>query len=350
MTATQWRYLPILKWKQGERIALQRLTAGQWNNVTVLVEPQSISAAPEGGALRAALPVYLTKMADQMSKAFPEGKPIAIDVRYVSPGYQKQARLLNAVCSWLQKQAKRKIIPVLTESMVAFNPADLAVVKDFDEHILRIHTPGVDASQIDDLVAAVRSAGIRKNTLHLVVDQYAIVNEDPTARLAIMRAYLDTAMAAGCRSTTIAGGSFPLNLIGFKQGLHDIQRVEWRIWQQLRKNSKYSELRYSDYTVSNPAPAPELDPTTMNPSVAIRYAADGYWRLFKAGGFKKGKPNQYRSLCQLLLGDPVYSGAGFSDGDDCYDKAANAKLGNGNPSSWRRDATSHHLVLTGSAL
>jgi Beta protein len=95
---------------------------------------------------------------------------------------------------------------------------------------------------------------------------------------------------------------------------------------------------------------PELDPKMMNPSVAIRYAADGFWRLFKAGGFKKGKPDQYKNLSILLLGDPVYSGAAFSYGDECYDKTANAKLGNGNPSSWRRDATNHHLVLTATAL
>jgi len=102
--------------------------------------------------------------------------------------------------------------------------------------------------------------------------------------------------------------------------------------------------------VTNPAPAPGMDPTQMNPSVAIRYAADGHWRLFKAGGFKKGVPNQYRSLCKLLLGDSVYSGSAFSFGDRCYEGAASARLGNGNPSSWRRDATNHHLVLTQHAL
>ena len=74
--------------------------------------------------------------------------------------------------------------------------------------------------------------------------------------------------------------------------------------------------------------------------------------MLKAGGFKRGKPNQYRDLCQLLMGDADYSGPTFSFGDGHYEKVATGPAGknNGNPSSWRRDATSHHLVFAATAL
>ena len=95
-----------------------------------------------------------------------------------------------------------------------------------------------------------------------------------------------------------------------------------------------------------------MDPTQVNPSVAIRYTAAKEWHVFKAGGFKRGKPDQYQALCKVLLGDPVYCGASFSFGDAHYDKVASSPPGknNGNPSSWRRDATNHHLVFTAAAL
>lgn len=208
----------------------------------------------------------------------------------------------------------------------------------------------MDSAQVSPLVKLAVSGGISRSRLHLVVDQYSIVKEDPKGRFVAVRPYLDAALSTGCASTTLSGGSFPINLVGFKQGVTDIPHVEWQIWKQLRRHGEYEDVLYGDYAVTNPAPAPEVDPREMNPSVAIRYAADGHWRLLKAGGFKKGKPNQYQSLCRVLTGDPVYSGAQFSYGDACYDKAAAAKLGNGNPSSWRRDATNHHLVLIASRL
>ena len=348
--AEKWKYMPLLKWKQGERLALKNLASSQWESIVPLIELQPIVAAPDRDSLRSALPNYLAKIAKEMAQAIPNDKPLVIDVRHVAPGYPGQLGLLKTVCAQLEKVAKRRVFPVLSEAVVSRHAADLSVIDGFDEYVLRIQTPLIKAAQVQAVVKQVVGSGIAKGRLHVVVDQYSIVNEDPKARLAMVRPYIDEALAAACASTTVVGGSFPANLIGFKQGMQDLPRVEWAVWRALKKSPSHASLRYGDYTVSNPAPVPDMDPKMVNPSVAIRYAAPDHWRLFKAGGFKKGKPNQYQNLCVLLLGDSVYCGAAFSFGDDCYDKAANAKLGNGNPSSWRRDATSHHLVLTASTL
>jgi hypothetical protein len=349
--AEKWKYLPILKWKLGERMALKHLTPAQWDSVVPLVELHAIDASPSADSLRAELPAYLAKISKEMAQAFPEDVPLLIDVRHVSTGYPRQLALLRVICNGLAKQTKRRVFPVLSETMVARYAGNLGDVVGFEEYVLRIQTPLTDESQVQPMVKQVTGSGIvPKGRLHLVIDQYSIVNEDARVRFTMVKPYLDEALAAGCASTTVAGGSFPVNLVGFKQGVHDITRVEWAVWAAVRRVGAYAPVRYGDYTVSNPAPAPDLDPQMMNPSVAIRYATNDHWRLYKAGGFKKGKPNQYQNLCTLLTGDAVYSGPAFSDGDDRYDRAANAKLGNGNPSSWRRDATSHHVVFVSSLL
>lgn len=347
---TDWTYLPILKWKQGERIALRELTVQQWEPIVPLLELPPIRCAPDLGSLRRELPGFMGAIAREMGKSIPENKPIAIDVRYVSPGYPRQVRLLHTICAGLAKLSRRIFLPVISEMMVSEETEDLIRLREFDEFVLRIQTPVTEAAQVSALAALAASAGLRRARIHLLIDQYSIVNEDAKARFHLVCPYLDEALGCGCASTTLGGGSFPMNLVGYKQGIHDIPRVEWQVWERVRKNREYSAIRYCDYTVSNPAPLPEIDPKQMNPSVAIRYAGANHWRLYKAGGFKKGKPNQYKALCMLLLGEAIYSGPGFSYGDACYDKAANGKLGNGNPSSWRRDATSHHLVLTASML
>lgn len=345
-----WKYMPILKWKQGEQIALRHLSAAHWQPIVPLLELLAINAAANAAALRSALPDYLTKVAQQITKNTPEDKPMAIDVRHVAPAYAHQARFLKVICAQLQKHTSRVILPVISDLVLSQPPSEFAHLLGFEEYVIRLHSPGLVAHQIAGLIERLRVSGIPKAGMHLIVDQHSIVKEDPSARETAIRPYLDSALACRCRSTALAGGSFPVNLIGFKQGTHDIQRVEWKIWELIQQQSRFSAVRYSDYAVTNPAPIPDMDPLQVNPSVSIRYAADGYWRLFKAGGFKKGKPNQYQALCKLLLTDSVYSGPTFSFGDKCYADAAQAKLGNGNPSSWRRDATSHHVVLTASML
>ena len=347
---TSWKYLPILKWKQGERIALRNLTVDQWEEVVPLFELLPIGAAPNFHALQEQLPGYLAKVATELKTALPEGQICAVDTRYVSRDYPKKVQLLHAVCQQLSRLTERKILPVITSDLVQSESGQLGrLVDHFDECIVRINSPSVIATQVQPILDLVHVV-FKKQKIHAVIDQFSMVGADFRAAAMAIKPYLDAAVASKSASVTIAGGSFPENLIGFKQGTFDIERVEWRVWEQIHKDGAYPDLRYSDYSVTHPALGKEMDPSQVNPSVAIRYAADGFWRLFKAGGFKGGKPNQYMALCQLLLLDSVYTGPTYSFGDKCYDDAANSRRGNGNPSSWRRDATSHHLVLTRQSL
>jgi hypothetical protein len=345
-----WTYLPILKWKQGERIALRELRKEQWLGLVPLIELQGVESAPDAASLNAALPPYLVKLGKQLKEAVPEDHAFALDVRYVAPGFSKPGNLVDAICTRLKKLTDRQVIPVLNGVIFETGVEQVERLQGkYDDVILRLDVANSAPSIVKPIVKLAKTA-LKGTRVHVVIDQFSLVGDEVKTAVARVKPYLDEALASGGGSVTVAGGSFPMNLIGIKQGVHDIVRVEWKVWEQLQKSSDYANLRFSDYAVTNPALAPGLDPTQMNPSVAIRYAAEGSWRLFKAGGFKKGAPNQYQSLCTLLLGDSVYSGPKFSYGDKCYEAAANARLGNGNPSSWRRDATNHHLALTQDAL
>jgi hypothetical protein len=253
--------LPILKWKQGERIALRHITSAQWGNVVPLIELLPIKAAPDGAALRSALPAYVDKLARELAVAIPADKPVAIDVRYVSPGYARQVRLAGVVCQALQKRSGLRVIPVLQEGAAIEDAGEFATLKDFDEYVFRLNTPSLDASQVGPLTALLRPLA-RKSQLHLLIDQYALVDQQPASALASVQPFVDQALAAACASVTVAGGSFPVNLIGIKQGTMDIPRVEWKVWKALlASDPRFAVLRYADYTVSNPAPVPDMDPT-----------------------------------------------------------------------------------------
>lgn len=345
-----WKYLPILKFKQGEQIAVRNISPFQWESTVVAFEllPANIPVSE----LRTSLAAYLVPIATKLEKAIPEGQPVAIDTRYVAGAYANQARLLRVICNWLAKKTDRTIIPILTESLVAAGGEELGMFSEFESVILRIRTNAVTPPQIKPLVGALKAAGVKTRNIHLLLDQFSIVDNNYKARAKMLEPYVVEALASPATSVTVAGGSFPENLVGFKgQGIRDIARVEWMVWLELADSGKYGRLQYSDYTVSNPILGPELDPTQVNPSVAIRYTHDTKWALFKAGGFKKGAKNQYNALSNLLISDAaLYSGPTFSYGDKMYDKAAKGLTGGGNPSSWRRDATSHHVAFVISQL
>lgn len=353
--ACDWRYLPILKWKRGEQFALRELTEVQWSGVTPLIELQPIDAAPDGAALRSALPEYLEKVADQIEKSIPEDGQVFVDTHLVSPGYARPASLLVVVCDQLRHKTNRLIYPVVgtaaLASLGALTPQLKESIQKLATVLLRLRSDEIESSQILPLVADLTGIGIKKRNTHLLVDQYSLVSREAPDCVTSIEPYLIEAVAASCASVTLAGGSFPMTLTGIKAGARDIPRVEWGAWRLIAASGKFPRLRYADYTVTYPAPLPDIDPKTVNPSITIRYATNDHWHLLKGRGFKGAPPGEYRNLCKLLVTNAaVYSGKDFSFGDSKYFAAANGGVKNGIPWTWRREATSHHIVLTASSL
>jgi len=187
---TEWKYLPILKWKQGERIALRNLKGDQWDGIVPLIELQPIAAAPNFPSLQAALPDYLDKIAKDLAKALPDGTACAIDTRYVSTGYSKQAQLLYAVSLRLGKLTDRRVLPVITSALVQSEATQLErIAERFDECIVRIDTPSVDVAQVQPIIELVKDA-FKNGTVHVVVDQFSLVGKDFKVMVAAIKPYL----------------------------------------------------------------------------------------------------------------------------------------------------------------
>jgi hypothetical protein len=348
--ATIWAYMPILKWKRGEQAALEKLSMKQWDKVVPLLELSPIGAAPDTAALNAALPGYVNNLADQINKYVPQDRPVVIDARYLSPGYSKQLDLTIVVVDRLRKKLTHPILPVVQAGHIGLisglSATRLGVLESFDEIVLRLATDEFEAAQIDPSLAALAKVFKRKQ-IHLLLDQFAIVDKKPTDCFNALKPYLAAAAATTCASVTIAGGSFPVNLMGRKQGITDLPRVEWKVWLRIQGEADYEKFRYGDYTVSNPNPMDEdVDPKKVNPSISLRYASDDFWRLYKGAGFKGAPAGVLKSLCKLLTTDAIYGNTGYSFGDTKYMEYANGGPTNGIPWTWRRDATNRHIVHT----
>lgn len=353
--ASEWQYMPILKWKRGERDALRYLPDKEWEQLVPLLELDPIGAAPDAVALKAALPAYVTEIAKQIIRSIPEAQSVAIDTSYVSSGFPRKLNLLMAIYSRLQKLVPHNLIPVIRanslDALTGLTESYTQVLKNASEVVLRLRIDQLGAAQVAPSVNELAKF-VKRKQIHLLLDQFSIVDKKHNDCFAALSPYLTAASGISCASVTVAGGSFPINLTGKKQGVTDLPRVEWAVWVLMAQKDDYEDYRYADYAVSNPTPMEEdIDPTKVNPSVAIRYTSDQFWRLYKGRGFKKGGPGQLKGLSKLLVTDVgIYAGQGFSYGDGQYMKYSAGSEKNGIPWTWRRDATNHHIMKTISQL
>jgi hypothetical protein len=339
-------YMPILKWKQGEQLTLKALDDADKNNLLPLVELLPIK--PEYlGNLKERLAQHLTANAKHLVKAGYDSNPVGIDITAVEPGYHSQTRLLAATIKSLRRTSGVNAIPVILPAMVLSDPDHLSSFGELPAVILRIRVGTFLADQVDTLINGLRAAlGSDDTAVHVLFDMYDIVGTSPSAKADELTPLINAAYATpNVETVTIAGGSFLLSLQGLKQGMHLLPRVELQAYKQLRA-AGYDQLRFGDYTVTNPLPLEGLDPTTMNPSAQIRYARQDDWLLFKAGGSKTYGMGQYNGLCHLLVAHEDYCQPDYSMGDARYHYHTTAGATTGSYMTWRRDATSHHIVFT----
>lgn len=330
-------YVPIVRWKQGEQGALRYLDAADRRYTLPIAEIQLLERG-----------VAQPKLITQMSRSAGEEHPIGIDLSDAYKGLVPHAGLAS-VCNRLIK-ADIDAWPAVRATAALADPSGLSHFKGFKGVIIRAR-PGIKVVELDAVIADMRKACGKRTALYLILDLYAVDDRDPTAEAASIAGVVAHYCAMSTLTKVVfAGGSFPMSLGALKPGINNlVARQEVAIWKILRATSGCENVVLGDYCVTNPEPLEEIDPRKMNPAAAIRYALPTHWRVIRGSGVRskgKGGMGQYNGLCQLLIVHPDYSGKTYSFGDGRYDHHAQAGATSGSLTTWRRDATSHHIVLT----
>ncbi len=333
------KYYPILKWKKGEQDAVRYLDAADQRRMLPILEV----IADAGADVRA-------KLGKQLQAARGEALPFGIDGRNLweaGTGFKPLLKL----CAGLLKDGLRAY-PVINATDLIANTSNLALLEDFDVVVLRLRLHLISLAAALQMIEDVRNALGRTAQIHVIYDFGPIGDAAELSLRGFAEPFVRETLAAG-HATRVAtsGGSFPLTLTGIPLGVKNkLRRKEWHVWRDLRAQPGCADVRFGDFAVTNPEPLEIKDPTAMNPSAAIRYALEGDWWLLRGNGVKsrgKGGFGQYNTLCKLLVASADYLGAGFSYGDARYDfYATTSGAESGNLTTWRRDATNHHLVQT----
>lgn len=332
------KYIPILRWKQGEQHALRKVDAADRQWMLPIAEVQVVEAS-------VAQPKLEKTMLSSAGTDFPIGVDFAEAGRLLVPH-----SLLADRC----KRLKAAGIDAWPTLRVSHGIADLAGLSHYKGHsqiVVRSRSESTPLKDVQAVISALIKECGKDVEIHVILDMYAIGDVDVATKAAHLQPQVATLSALSkVKTVTVAGGSFPLSLGGLKQGgAHYLARKELEIWQAVRKLPECGKVIFGDYGVTNPEPLEEIDPRKLNPAAAIRYTLTNTWRVLRGGGVKtpgKGGMGQYKNLCKILIKSPDYSGVPFSFGDERYDFHSQALTSSGSYMTWRRDATSHHLVLT----
>lgn len=335
-------YIPILKWKQGEQKALKEFPSELRHCLLPIIELMKVKV-PQGVTVSTAINNEVPKITKVMTAAKFDENPVGIDTSLMLPPHN-DIRLTIHMASKLKKGGV-VAIPVIHPSMLFHSMADINKLEEFPELILRVKPSTVLPEQIVYLLNEIKENHLPEHRWHVVLDAHDVVSTQATSLASQASPFIAQLQALPYIETiTFSGGSFPMSMQGISQGSNSFDRVEWVAYQQLK--ATFPDLKFGDYSVTNPVLMEVEDPTKMNPSVQIRYTRQDNWLVFKAGGSKTSGMGQYNDLCRLLIMHKDYSQPPFSFGDQKYWDHAQPTSTSGNYMTWRRDATSHHIVYT----
>lgn len=323
-------YMPVLRWKRGERVALRELGAER-SRVIPLIEPLTPSydiawaneflaqVATNWG--QSAFFLDLGALGDDAGSLLRNLMRVAVSMS-VAP------ILVTRLAADLQSQDLVKLIGVNSDQGVC-----IRITKaDLRSAVLE---PRIELTL--DLL------GRRARDLDIVVDYGVCRASDPPL------SYIEERLPRfeSWRSLIVLGGSFPKDLGGLSVGEHELIRQEWLNWSKQIAVMSSRIPTFGDYTTQHAFY--EDPPQNANVSASIRYTSSEYWVVMRGEGLRNKTGAgfaQYPAIAQLLMGRKEYRGPSFSYGDRYISQVATRDLATtGNPETWLRAGINHHIVF-----
>jgi hypothetical protein len=363
-------YVPILRWKQGERLALRALRRGDRDWLTPLIEiPRKMFEAPK-------------KQEDQGADA-PEAEPEKERVLFPEaegqtpdPGQVLLGAAKGILGAWHYQRffldlchVDGQVPQIQTQHPLAFMAAEARRIKLFlvpvtglsrrDEYQMAVaQIAATDGRGIcvrvthDEVLRSTFSAELgdrltklflKAADVDLLVDFQDFDPEKPSIREVLDRVPVLNAW----RSLTVASGAFPKDLQQCKDpGRHAIPRNDWLAWRRLSKERLKRQPSFSDYTVQWGRYEEPKD--RCNPSASIRYTLSEEWLVMRGEGIfnKDGPgPKQWPANAILLRESEDFYSSGFSAGDEYISRMGDGADGNGNPGTWISAGINHHMTV-----
>jgi len=339
-------YVPILRWKRAEKVALRNLQPHDRSVVTPLIEfiPPNFKPGRDGSEANPAL--VLERQAGEIAKNWGL-TPVFVDLLHVEEDIPPIEGALHAL-DYFSAQALRQNVYLIPVTGLMRSPGHRDAIKraassgrgvcfrlevsqilqpDFSRHLLR------EAGAVGD-----------HGAVDLILD-YGVFGESAPTMEDVISLIPDV---GSWRSLTWAAGAFPQNLQEYTPGRHTRDRADWQAYKSQVSSSELMRLpAFGDYTVQYGAY--KEPPEHSNPSASIRYALEDEWVIMRGEGlFNDDAPGheQYCANAILLSESDEFYGANFSYGDSYIHDVAQGIKDHGNPETWIRAGINHHITVT----
>lgn len=349
------QYVPVLKWKQGEQRAVKQLSAAQQSKLLPLVEIQDRPYNWDDRRYTKSWERHIADVVKATVEHWGTSHEIAVDQAIddndslsSKPGTPWE-HLFETL--WADSV---DAVPVVSRRASAAEVAALMKVSRRHHktrwllrYDLQKDEPFPSASKVHAWFENMASAlGLAHAHANAVLDLGHVGEDHPHRTPSSVAAILGAIRSIGAwRHLALLCGAFPKNLAGVTKGTKQIPRKDWDLFLKVRGHADAIKATpvYGDYGVSHVEPFDE-DPRKMVMSANVRYTHWNQWHILKARSVRDYGYDQYKDLCKLLVMLPIFMKAPFSHGDASYENVAtNSKVGPGNATTWRRDATNHHL-------
>lgn len=321
-------YVPILKYKQGEKDALLTLRDEDKDKIIPLLE---------------VTPDVITKGNFCGVSDFWNDRKYILDV---SPEFRDEMQG-DEYLQLFERCKNEKVVPVVrlsdnedtvkhlsegSTNGIALRLYVEEILDDDFEGIFDEFTSNIDISKTDLIIDAqsIESNKINETTF-LLKGSINLISD--------IQSY---------RSVIFTSNSFPRSLEVERYKLTTIPRIESVLFEKVsghfRKNGV--ELVYSDYSINHWSYFEFI--VGIQPSFNIRYTTPDHYVIYKGDTNKKGglKIEKVSEGCRLLVESAHYFGEDFSWGDnEINEKATGESTKSGNLTTWRAIGTNHHITF-----
>jgi hypothetical protein len=319
-------YVPIIKWKQGEQGALKELNDSVKDSIIPLIE-----ITPD---------LNFSKFKNSLDNW--ENKNFYFDV--MPEVYEEND---GEIYFDLLKQCNPDfVIPVV---FISDDKDAIVEAVRYSNNGIAIRISSNDFEDLEDSLIKLGNIIDYKN-IDLIIDLKEVNERNFSEKKIIIKALMpDIPNIQSFRNIIISSSAFPQSLSNFeKYKIHYINRYDYQLWSSLHTlENKYNiKLVYSDYCVNHPSFLEYIP--GMTPSFNIRYTADNSFIVIRGDSTKKGGLDNKNviALCNKLIELDDYSGLDFSWGDNyIFTRNSDKITGCGNLSIWRKVGTNHHITF-----
>lgn len=344
------QYVPVLKWRHGEYLALAHMSDALRPRLTPLLEIPAEAWDYEHQRPQKSIDEHISLFGQRLLATW-GSLPCFVDSCYLPPdalctdGIHHLERLLE-----LAALAGCLAVPVtgLTRHY-QYQAATARIIRRHGRGFcLRLITEDFDHPELaTQLGALLAYMGVGAGQVDLLIDFSQHVARSANAQAGHAQVLLtQTPLLDHWRSLTLIGTSFPAHaMVDEWCPGNGVRRYEWLAYKQLlrRMGPGLRRPAFGDYTIAHPHTG-LLDPRLNEPTACIDYTVADGWLRVQAREPSGRAEHHYRRLCQRVLNSGQFDGECFSWGDDYLYQCGELGASTGHPATWTAVGNNHHLT------